>query len=352
MSIAEAKVAIDRVIKIGRIHLYKPIQIAEILYRARSQRDIDMADLETYRNPSKQWRDLISLRLVGNVSTSSQRYQDNLFEENAIPPRLLVELNIANIEGNGTVENYIYHRCKERWSLLIDSNQYLEESTPESFQLKELVSRFVQEPGLKRSIDKIYEIVVYALFITIVKELRASVSLELENPNPEIMADFNDFISMVLGITSDQTRISVPANLYRAGVANAADLGIDILTNFGPIVQVKHISLTREIVEDITDKVSAERIVIVCRDDEKYQIHSVLNQIGWRERIQGIITLNDLIHWYEICLSKYQNSMGNILIESLRREYAREFPLVIEIDAFFNERDYSSYQLEDEWAII
>lgn len=32
MKIEEAKEALDKVIKKGRVHLYKPIQIAEILY--------------------------------------------------------------------------------------------------------------------------------------------------------------------------------------------------------------------------------------------------------------------------------------------------------------------------------
>jgi type II restriction enzyme len=351
MSLDEAKAAIDRVIRIGRIHLYKPIQIAEILHRSRTHGDINVTNLETYRNPSKTWRDSISLRLVGNISTSSQKYQDNLFEENAVPPRLLVELDRANKEENGIVENYIYHKCKKRWSLLIEIKQYLDDVTPESFQLKELVSRFEQRRGLKRSIDKIFEIVVYALFVTIVRELEATVSLEIENPDPEVISDFEDFIKVVLGVAPGGTRITVPATLYRAGVANAADLGIDILTNFGPIVQVKHLSLTREIVEDIAGRVSSERIVIVCKDHERPQIQTLLHQIGWSERIQGIITLTDLNVWYEACLGKYRGTMGQTLMPDLRKEYSREFPLVIEIDPFMRERGYDTEQLEGFWAI-
>ena len=39
------------------VHLYKPIQVAEILYRDRTVGDIDLARLETYRTKSKKWRD-------------------------------------------------------------------------------------------------------------------------------------------------------------------------------------------------------------------------------------------------------------------------------------------------------
>lgn len=37
MNIKEAKQALDKVISKGRVHLYKPIQIAEILYRDRTE---------------------------------------------------------------------------------------------------------------------------------------------------------------------------------------------------------------------------------------------------------------------------------------------------------------------------
>ena len=40
-----AKEHLDTVIRKARIHLYKPIQIAEILYRDRTVSDIDLDDL-------------------------------------------------------------------------------------------------------------------------------------------------------------------------------------------------------------------------------------------------------------------------------------------------------------------
>lgn len=89
MTILEAKQALDKIISKGRVHLYKPIQIAEILYRDRVHGDIDLADLNTYRNTSKKWRDIICLRFLGRTSTSSARYQDDVFNENAVPPAVL-----------------------------------------------------------------------------------------------------------------------------------------------------------------------------------------------------------------------------------------------------------------------
>lgn len=52
MTILEAKQALDKIVSKGRIHLYKPIQIAEILYRDRTKGDIDLSNLSTYKNAS------------------------------------------------------------------------------------------------------------------------------------------------------------------------------------------------------------------------------------------------------------------------------------------------------------
>jgi type II restriction enzyme len=348
---SESKAALDHIINISRAHMYKPIQIGEILYRSRVYHDFDIKDLDSYRNDSKRWRDEISLRLVGNVSTSSQKYQDNIFEENALPLRYFIELDKINKEKTGIVENYIYFKCAERWRQLLNIKRYIEKATPDTFEVRSIVKEFDEKKGLKRSIDKIYEITVYSLFSTIIEELKVMISLEIENPDKDIMKDFNDFISMVLGIKLPTTKIISRASLYRAGVANAADLGIDIFTNYGPIVQVKHLSLSTEIVEDIVEKVDAEKIIIVCDDAEKTPIQSLLSQLGWRSRIQGIITLADIIRWYDLCLHKYNSTMGIKILKNINREFNREFPLVDEIDKFLEKRHYDISKLKDEWKI-
>ena len=74
------KRSLDTVIGKARIHLYKPIQIAEILYRDRVVGDIELKDLETYRMQSRKWRDEVCMRILGRSSTSSARFQDNLFD--------------------------------------------------------------------------------------------------------------------------------------------------------------------------------------------------------------------------------------------------------------------------------
>lgn len=346
------KQALDNIIRKSRVHLYKPIQIAEILYHHRTERGWKLNDLESYRNISKHWRDEVSLLLVGRRCTSSQKFQDNLFETNAILPRILVKLGALNKKGKGFIEAYIYKSLKARLSSVKDVEKYIRFSRADDFSIKKLVKLFQTTPGLRRSIDKMYEILVYALFATIVRALKAQVTLEIGNKDDKILKDFEKFIKMVLGIDAKNTKLILPAALYRAGVTNAADRGLDIWANFGPAIQVKHLTLTSEIAEEITDNVTADRIVIVCLDAERKIIENLLKQVGWRERIQGIITIHNLDEWYKLCLSKkYRDNLGVNLLKDAWREFDAEFPSSKEINPFMADRKYDKIVLPDDWKI-
>ncbi|MBI2057871.1 MAG: HaeII family restriction endonuclease [Candidatus Yanofskybacteria bacterium] len=347
----DPKVALDRILKKSRVHFYKPIQIAEILFNHRTKKKIKLKNLESYRNISKRWRDDISLRLVGRRSTSSQKFQDNLFEANAIPPSILADLGDLNKE-NGLVEAYVYKALQTRLDSVYVVWKYVKKSNADTFSLKHLVSLFTEDVGLKRSIDKIYEIAVYALFAAIVKALKAQVTLEVLNKDREILKDFEGFIQMVLGIDSKNTKLVMPAALYRAGVTNAADVGLDMWANFGPAIQVKHLTLTPGLVEDIVDNLPADKIVIVCLDSEKTAIEALLLQVGWKERIQGIITIDDLDSWYQLCLSKkYRATLGATLLKDVQNEFENEFPSSEGIEPFLQERGYDKAILPEGWEV-
>jgi type II restriction enzyme len=352
MDTNKSKKALDSLIKKSRVHFYKPIQIAEILHKHRIKDGIDLLDLESYRNISKRWRDEVSGKLIGRSSTSSQKYQDNLFESNAIPPEILAELGKINKTTNGGVEAYIYQTMKMKFSELHSVADYISNATPQTFDLDEVISIFTKTAGLKRSIDKVYEISVYALFATIVRALRAEIILKIKNEDKEILVDFSHFVEAVLGITSGQTEIISPANLYRVGATNAADRGLDMWSNFGPVVQVKHLTLTPATVEDIAIGIAADKIVIVCLNAEKDSISMLLEQVGWGSRIQGIITLDDLRVWYGLCMGeKYREKLGITLLKDMRREFEAEFPSGAELLPFLEERGYSK-EFPENWEII
>jgi type II restriction enzyme len=64
VSIQDAKMRLDSIIAKARIDLYKPIQIAEVLRKSRSEKNIKILDLKTYQNQSIRWRDEVILNPV------------------------------------------------------------------------------------------------------------------------------------------------------------------------------------------------------------------------------------------------------------------------------------------------
>lgn len=327
MELTTAKQALDNIIKKARVHLYKPIQIAEILHRDRIYGDIDLSNLETYRTKSKKWRDVICVPFLGRTSTSSAKYQDDIFNETAVPPDALVALGIENRNKNGIVESYVYDMFKERYGQMSTALNYSRDANKETFDLEKFIDLFWSEPGLKRSLDKIYEIVVYSLFSVIVEELDVQIEVSLNPSKIDVLKEFESFAEKVICINTENTSFKSPANINRVGVTNAADRGLDMWANFGPAIQIKHLSLNEKLAEDIVTTVTSDRIVIVCKDSEESVIKSLLNQLGWKSRIQSIITESELIEWYTKALKgAFANTIGDKLLKSISDEIMLEFP--------------------------
>lgn len=353
MSIKQAKISLDKVINKARVHLYKPIQIAEILHRDRTEKDINLSDLSTYRTISKKWRDIICIKFLGRTSTSSARYQDDIFNDNAIPPKVLSELGKENRNKNGIVEAYIYRKFAQRFSQMSKGLDYCLTHNKTNFNLSEFLAIFWNEPGLRRSIDKIYEIVVYGLFSALVEVLEVSVEVSLNPAKSDILKEFEDFANRVIQLSTKQTSIKLKARINRVGVTNAADRGLDMWANFGLAIQIKHLSLTEELAENIISSVSADRIVIVCKDTDQKIIVSLLNQIGWKSKIQSIITETDLLTWYERALrGKFANLIGDKVLKKLTDEIRVEFPATdnTEFMKFIKQRGYDKLS-DKNWQI-
>ncbi|MBQ3447016.1 MAG: HaeII family restriction endonuclease [Synergistaceae bacterium] len=310
MNITEAREALDRLIRKSRIHFYKPI-------------------------------DEISSELFGRVCTSSSRFQDNLFDQNAIPPEVLQVLGSVNRETGGSIEAYIYGRFMDRHSQLRQALDYCNSSSPGTFSVKKFIDSFRNEPGLKRSLDKVYEIIVYALFSALAEAVNLRVEVSADESKSGILSEFGDFAEKVMRLTPDCLSRSEPARIYRAGTTNAADRGIDIYSSWGAVIQVKHLRLDEELAEDIAGNISSDRVIIVCRDADKGIILSLLTQIGWRSHIQSIITEDELVSWYGKALrGKYSDMTGEKLLSYLRSEIANEFPATDNIPRILKSRQY------------
>lgn len=353
MTIQEAKNRLDALIKKSRAHLYKPIGIAEILYRNRMDKNLQLDDRNAYRRKSYDWCREVSYRLYQRRPDLNSRYWDQLFDAGLMAPQTLVALGKVNCDQDGLVETYIYGHLLDKYAGLLDIARDVQEATAISFKLSGFLSNFEDDERFRRSVDKAYEIVVYALFSVVTKYLEAKVNLTVD-PNSPLLKDFEEFARLVLGVDCTQPTLSQPARLYRVGVANAADTGLDMWANFGPAIQVKHLSLSPSRLEGICDSVQADQIVIVCKSSESRSIESVLNQVGYGQRIRGIITEIELEKWYQIaCNKKYRDTVGKDLIRAIYTEMNAEFPLTQAkvVNDFMHERGYDINRLSGTWAL-
>lgn len=342
-NIETAKQQLDTVIKKARVHLYKPIQIAEILYRDRVKQDIQLDKLETYRTQSRKWRDIICLKFLGRISTSSARYQDDVFNKNATPPEVLKILGKENKKTNGAIEAYIYKSFQNRQFQMIGALSYANEINYKNFQLKTFLDLFWHEAGLRRSIDKIFEIIVYSIFLVVIKELKTTIRVSIPKENYPLLNEFKDFTHPVIGITPEILYKEIPASVNRVGITNASDRGLDMWANFGPAIQIKHLSLTKELADNIIGTVNAEKIIIVCKEAEEKIVQSILGQLSIKNKIQGIVCESHLIDWYDKALrGPFSKTLGPKLLQTIRNELKAEFPTSDQTDFidFFKKREY------------
>lgn len=264
---------------------------------------------------------------MGRVCTSSAKFQDDIFH--AITPEQITVLAEINRRDAGVVEAYIYQNFANKHSQLSTALGHCLSATRFTFNVKEFIDNFWAEAGLRRSIDKIYEIVVYSLFATLIYSLELKVEISINKEKMDMMKEFEAFTRSVMCIDFSNPTFVQDAKVYRVGVTNAADRGLDMYANWGPAVQIKHLSLDTELAENIVSGVNSDKIVIVCKSAEKAVILSLLTQIGWKSKIQSIITENDLCVWYEKALrGKYGEIMGDKLLHTLIEEIAEEFPSV------------------------
>ena len=89
-----------------------------------------------------------------------------------------------------------------------------------------------------------------------------------------------------------------------------------MVANFGPAIQVKHLTLDADAIADICDGLTADRIVIVCKDTEVKIVDAVIKQLGLSDRLQGLVTFSDLQTWYKVCLRPQdRKTLGESLLK-------------------------------------
>ncbi len=349
---ADAKQRLDTLIANARNQLLMPITIAEALHKiAEGAASLD--DIDAIRRKSYHWCATINHRLFGKVLSLNRSYWDKLYSDH-MPPAALAVLSGENQRESGIVEAYVYARLRQTVESLRPVRSSLVGGAAGGFSLVSFLSTFEQDAKLKRSVDKAYEVVVHALFNAIATRVRAQVTISVSTAEAAILADFQDFCQLLLGVDAAAPSITVPARLYRVGGANSRDGGVDLWANFGPAIQVKHIALDLQNTQPIVESISAEHIVIVCKDADKPAIQAVLTQVGLGGRVRGIITKADLARWYDLALGpKHAAHMAVPLFKALLAEFDDEFTLADPgaIDKLTKERGYDKLKLEGTWSV-
>jgi type II restriction enzyme len=265
----------------------------------------------------------------------------------------LEELASVN-KHEGIVECYIYSHVREKFASLAALRASLESLRPGKFSLEFFLNFFEDKAKYRGSVDKAYEIAVYALFDSLVAEMNAQVSLSIDENALPLLEEFEDFSRLLLGCDLQHPTIEQPARLFRVGTANANDAGLDMWANFGPAVQVKHLTLQPQMAVDICNRVRADQLLIICKSCEMESIHSLIVQIGLDEKLRGIITENDLKRWYDKCfLPQYKDTLGKKIVASIIQEMKLEFPLseTKVFDVFFKDRGYDDVELINDWKV-
>ena len=351
-TLQEAKNRLDTIIRKGRMDLYKPIQITEVLNRSRLDTNIDVTNLESFRNPSVHWRDKITRRFTGKKSTSSARFQHDVWNATAMPPNFLSVLDKENKRLCGIVEKYIYSVYFLKNQKINYIINYIENTQSQDFKLKTLLNLFIADRGMRRSIDKVYEIISYSLFETVVVALQAIIKIDVPKNKKMLLKEFPDLAKLLLGLEDDKLSIEMTAHIYRVGVTNAADRGLDMWANFGIAIQVKHLTLDSELAVNIIDQVESDNIIIVCTDADAQVIETITRQISWGKRVRGIVKESDLVRWYEKCLrGKFAKDLADQLICQLSHSFHKEFPQaeLTLMNDFFAERGYFRLNENDFW---
>lgn len=182
--------------------------------------------------------------------------------------------------------------------------------------------------------------------------LDANVTLTVDNSKRYLVEEYEEFSRLVLGVTPNRLEYTQAASLFRVGVTNASDRGLDMWANFGPAVQIKHLTLNVEIAENIAGEISADKMIIVCRDCDEKILASIMSQLGWGDKIQGIIVESQLVAWYEKALrGQFSTETADNLLAMLINELEAEFPMENVMSEFWENRGYGKVILDSIWAL-
>lgn len=324
MDLASARAKLDHVIQLSRVEMYKPIQIAETLREITLNKSINPSQLETYRNLSRDLRNRVTLELIGKISTSSMRFQDDLWNSSAMPPEALSVLATANKKHQ--VEEYIYQHVYAKSAQMIEIRKVLDGI--ESVLDIENIFDLYDTPGLRSSADRLFEVFVLSV-------------LQTQIEKSDFKFTLSGTLKSVKGVTGKKL-ISIAEGqgndleLAKIGHTNAADAGLDIWTNFGVVVSVKHYNLDAELLLKVLSDTPVGLLVIIC-ESVSHVVENDLLKLS-QNRPVVLITRKELFTDAELLLSN--SDYSKVFVDKLVSFYDKEFPLTVTLEEFMKKRNY------------
>ena len=325
MKLNDAKAKLDRVINLSRVEMYKPIQVAETLREMNQNTNLQPSKPETYRNISRELRNRITKQLIGKVSTSSMRFQDDLWNESAVPPTALSILEQAN-RKTSRVEEYIYQHVYAKNAHLIEIRKNLDDISSIK-DIEEMFESF-DSPGLRTSADRLYEVFVLSVLQTDLED--SDYQLNVQGTKSTLKGSG---AKKLINATESQNN---ELRLAKMGHTNAADAGLDIWSNFGVVISVKNYQLDVELFEKVLSDTPVGFLVIVCETVTADLLKRFIELSSGRPVM--FITKSELLGDAKRILSDKLSATR--FSRRFLEYFDGEFPLTVTLENFMKKRNY------------
>jgi hypothetical protein len=339
VSPSDARSVVEKMHRRTRGKNFKLVRLGEVLHLERTRPDvIDVQRADTYLKLSREQRDEITRELFGSVSRSNREWDDIIVpRRNAAP--VLATLTRENHRVRAQVEAFIYSLIGADIAAVGNLIDWCETVEPGRFSIADLLSRCRGDDRLRRQMPTLFELVTFAVCATVVEALRIDVALTVSPGRSRSLKSEPAFRALFGHLLQDQAGRVRRGRLERVSVANAADGGLDIVSNFGLNVQVKHGTLDAKLAQTIARATAVEDLVVVCRSIAP----TFCDCRQTDTRVRGVVTEDDLVR---LASRTVGGELGREAEPALRQrivaELRREFPGVApdRFDRFFKERGY------------
>jgi hypothetical protein len=204
----------------------------------------------------------------------------------------------------------------------------LKKSNTTTFNLPVFLDNCQRHELFKRKIDKVYEIIVYSFFETLINHLNTQIRTEFDRDAIQLIKDIGIAQNLFFNLDKKTVQLLPADNSCLGSGTRKKNKILQLRGGRYENIKVKYISLDTHIIPATTCNVLNEQILIVCKDSEKSKIRNIISHLGLLWNISTFISECTLIEWYHKCFTpKYIDSIGTALIKKFNVKFKKVFPL-------------------------